>query len=147
MRVLVNDEPENLCFDCSPHNPVGLQLVFRVHADRAVECRIPACDHWQGVPGVIHGGIQAALLDEAMGMAVHAARDTGMDRPFPNVATADLQLRYRRPAPTTQPLRVRARVERREGRSIFVRGEIVDARDELLTSATARWVEIEPAPT
>jgi len=86
--------------------------------------------------GVVHGGVQAAILDEAMGFAVHAAFD---DREETSVATIELNLKYRRPAPTGQPLRVRARFVRAEARDIWVTGEIRDTDGTLCTEAESRW--------
>jgi acyl-coenzyme A thioesterase PaaI-like protein len=46
----------------------------------------------------VHGGIQAALLDETLGFAAHAAR--GPDGPDFDIVTVEFSLRYRWPAPT-----------------------------------------------
>ena len=58
------DDPENHCFGCSPHNPSGLQLAFTRTGDRTVECRTTVKPDFGGQPGVIHGGVQAALPDK-----------------------------------------------------------------------------------
>ncbi len=54
------------CFVCGQRNPFGLHLVFRQEEDSIVADFQPREEH-QGFPGVIHGGIVAALLDEALG--------------------------------------------------------------------------------
>src|SRR5579864_3726600 len=54
------------CFVCGQRNPFGLHLVFRVEGDSVVADFQPREEH-QGFPGVIHGGIVAAVLDEALG--------------------------------------------------------------------------------
>jgi len=51
------------CFACSPHNPIGLQLSF-VETDEGVETAWSPKQYYEGYPGVIHGGIQATLIDE-----------------------------------------------------------------------------------
>ncbi len=130
------DDPDNACFGCSPHNERGLQLEFVRTGPREVECRYEAASHFGGVPGVIHGGIQATILDEVMGVAAHCAFD---DEEKPMV-TADFALQYKRPVPTEDPIVIWASPDRVDGRDVYVRGEIRDAASgEVLTSATARW--------
>jgi uncharacterized protein (TIGR00369 family) len=134
----VERDPEGGCFGCGPHNAHGLRLVFRERGDGRVECLYTAPAHLAGAPGVIHGGIQATLLDEAMGHAIHAGeRDESLD-----VVTVDLRLRYRRPAPTGTALAVSGRLVRVDGRDYHVEGEIRSAAGELLTAAEGRWRRI-----
>jgi acyl-coenzyme A thioesterase PaaI-like protein len=61
----------------------------------------------QGGPGIAHGGIVSAALDEAMGiLAQHVA--------FPSV-TARFLVRYRKPVPTGEELQLEARLARTTG--------------------------------
>jgi acyl-coenzyme A thioesterase PaaI-like protein len=99
------DERANHCFGCGPANPQGLHLVFTTDAsDRE---HITATAHIQldrmheGPPGHIHGGIVAALLDEAM---------SKLNRPLNVLAmTRHMEVDYLRPAPLFQPLILTAR--------------------------------------
>lgn len=127
-----------LCYGCGQDNPQGLRMVFAHLPDGSAECLYTAPTHLAGAPGVIHGGVQATLLDEVMGHAVHLS---GAD-PDLDIATVDFSLRYRRPAPVGVPLTVRGRLVRAEGRDFFVRGEIVSPSGEVLTSAESRWRRI-----
>jgi acyl-coenzyme A thioesterase PaaI-like protein len=140
-RWVVNDGPEHHCFGCGHRNEHGLKLRFRVDDENGIEAEYVAPEHQAGAPGVVHGGIQAALLDEVMGVAIHEGSGVGDDL---RVVTAEFNLRYRRPAPTQQPLRIRGRLERSEGRDYFARGEILSADGEVLTRADARWRRIAP---
>jgi uncharacterized protein (TIGR00369 family) len=138
---LVNDYPDNGCFGCSPHNTEGLQMRWVRTGPGAIEGRYAVPCHYEGAPGVVHGGIQATILDETLGQAAHVDDDEGRD-----VVTVDFRLRYRRPCPTETPLRVRGRHVRTEGRDIFVEGEIVDEEGQVLTTAEARWRRIDARP-
>ena len=142
IKRIVNDQPDNACFGCSPWNANGLRLEFAQHPDGLVESPYTAPAHFCGAEGVIHGGIQAALLDEVMGVAAHAG--AAEDEAEIQIVTADFRLRYRRPAPAGAPLTLRARLLRREERDFFVEGEIVDAEGNTLTRAEARWRQIAP---
>lgn len=125
------------CFGCGPANEHGLRLRFRRIAPGVVEGEYTAPEHQAGAPGVVHGGIQAVLLDETLGFAAHA--DRGPGEPDVDIVTVEFSLRYRRPAPTGQPLRLRGRLVRSEGRDLWVTGEIEDPQGRLLTEAEARW--------
>ncbi len=135
---IVFDDPDNRCFGCSPSNPRGLQLDFTCVGERAVEVRFCAEPNLCGATGILHGGIQATLLDEVLGAACHMAfRDEQV-----NFVTAEFSLRYRRPATVETVLVVRGEVLRVEGRDIWARGAIRDEVGEKLTTAEARWCRI-----
>ena len=107
-----------------------------------VESVHTVAEHLVGAPGVVHGGIQAVLLDEAMGVAIHQNEgDEQVD-----CVTAEFKLRYRRPVPIGVPLVVRGALKRSEGRDYWVEGAIVDSSGERLTVAEARWRRIERRP-
>lgn len=139
--VVLLDDPDNLCFGCSPFNERGLRLVWR-RAGGEVRARYTADALLRGAPGVVHGGIQATLLDETLGVAIHQAIGDPSDL---HLVTADFELRYRRPAPTGTPLELVGRLDRREGRSYFASGEILALDGTVLTRATARWVAVPVA--
>jgi len=109
-----------MCFLCGRQNPVGLKLDFYQDAEAGevrVTCTIP--DDYQGYPGVVHGGIVAAVLDETAGRAVMIA---GGDDKL--MATVRLTVRYRRPTPTETPLTVVGWVEQGGEKRARVTGEI-----------------------
>ncbi len=135
------DARENRCVGCSPHNSLGLRLRFRRSGEHSVETEFDAPEHLCGAPGVLHGGIQATLLDEVFGVAAKTGFPDGAN---PTLVTLEFQLRYRRPAPLGRPLRVSGRFLRREGRDVFVEGEIADAEGQVLTRAEARWRILSP---
>ena len=140
------DAPENVCFGCSPHNEQGLQLSFTQVSPSGVQVRYTAPDHTCGAPGVIHGGIQAALLDEAIGFAVFAHDRSAGDADEAlrrNVVTVEFDLRYRRPAPVGVEIELRAEVVHVSGKDYLAVGQILDTDGALLTTATARWRRLD----
>lgn len=137
-----SDDDGGTCFGCGTHNAQGMRLEFTRTGPRTVEGRTRVAEHFGGQPGIIHGGIQAVLLDEVMGVAAHCAFAEGDDH---HLVTADFQLRYRRPAPTGQPLVLFGELDRVDGRDLHVRGEIRSEAGEVLTRATARWVHVRPS--
>ena len=55
------------CFVCGLENPVGLRLRIYQTAPGEIETTFTAPAHFQGYPGVLHGGIIATILDEIAG--------------------------------------------------------------------------------
>lgn len=133
-----NDGPDATCFGCGHRNERGLKMVFTRTGPLTVEATWEAEPHWCGAPSVVHGGIQAALLDEVMGIAGHCGYSEDGAESF-DLVTAEFQLRYRRPVPAGVTLHLEGRVDRVEGRDVFIEGEIRDAGGEVLTRGEARW--------
>jgi acyl-coenzyme A thioesterase PaaI-like protein len=68
MIKIVNPFKDNVpehypCFGCSPHNPIGIKLEFYQDGDALVAEWLPSMNY-EGYRGVVHGGIQATLMDE-----------------------------------------------------------------------------------
>lgn len=109
-----------MCFLCGLQNPVGLKLDFYEDSEaEQVRVEFTVADEYQGYPGVVHGGIVAAVLDETAGRAVMLG---GSDKDL--FATLRLTVRYRRPTPTDTPLTAVGWVERMGGVGARVAGEI-----------------------
>ena len=121
------------CFGCGD-NPIGFQLAQpeTEGADR-YETTFSFDERHQGGPGLAHGGLVAALVDEACGLVATWYR-------FP-VVTGRIFLRYRRPVPINHPLSVRAFIEEERGRRVYVRGELWDS-EELLSEARLAFVHV-----
>lgn len=132
---IVNDGPEDTCFGCGQRNEQGLRMRFRKTSDTSVESEYTVPQHYGGSSGVVHGGIQAALLDEVMGMAIHVGEGEQKLR----IVTAAFDLRYRRPVPTLTPLLIRGWVVGEDGPRFDLEGEIVGPEGQTFTQAKARW--------
>ena len=128
---------DQVCFACGGRNPHGLHLHFRRDGEGAVICRYDPKPEDQGFPGVMHGGILAALLDESMAWAMWAAdRALGV--------TAKMETRYRRTVGVDRTLIVRGRVARTRGRRIEVEASVDDAAGVRLAEATALFMRLSP---
>jgi uncharacterized protein (TIGR00369 family) len=97
------------CFVCGRENPVGLKVKWDQHPEAGeIRGTVTVPEHFNGYPGVTHGGIVAALLDETAGRTIL------MDGGFEDLmVTAKLDVTYRRPTPTGVPLQVVGRLLRR----------------------------------
>jgi len=134
------------CFVCGRENPVGLRVRWVQHPE-AGEIRgiVTIPEHFNGYPGVTHGGIVGAILDETAGRTIL------MDGGFEDLmVTAKLEVVYRRPTPTGVPLEVVGRLARRSGARAEAEAELrlpdgtVTARATVLLARppaeiTERW--------
>jgi uncharacterized protein (TIGR00369 family) len=138
--VVVDRSGVDRCFGCGAANPNGLQLRFVHYDDGTVETsHRPHTDHC-GLDTVVHGGIQATVLDEVMGVAAQLALPP--DASDLSCVTLEMQLRYRRPVPMDAELVARSRVDRVDGPDFLVVGAIVGPGGEALTEATSRWRQL-----
>jgi acyl-coenzyme A thioesterase PaaI-like protein len=97
------------CFVCGRDNPVGLKVRWDEHPE-AGEIRgvVTVPEHFNGYPGVVHGGVVGALLDETAGRTI--LMDAGFDD---LMVTAKLEVVFRHPTPTGVALSVVGRLRRR----------------------------------
>jgi acyl-coenzyme A thioesterase PaaI-like protein len=124
------------CFVCGLENPHGLHLRFHETGPGEITAEYIAPEHFQGYPGVVHGGIVAAMLDEVTGR-VHMNGD-----PPRFMYTARLEIRYRKNVPVGQFLRLVGRAGESKRRTAVASGALYDAKGELLAEADALLVDI-----
>ena len=121
------------CFGCGD-NPFGLGMALPpAEGVETYESTVTFSEYHQGGPGLVHGGVVGAALDEACGLLATWYR-------FPTV-TARIAIRFRRPVPINTPLSIRALVEGEKGRRVYVRGELWEA-GELLAEARLAFVHV-----
>lgn len=87
----------------------------------------------QGGPGLVHGGIVGAALDEACGLLATWYR-------FPTV-TARIAIRFRHPVPINTPLRIVSRVTATRGKRIEIAAELQDSGD-VLADAEGAFLQV-----
>ncbi|PGH34756.1 hypothetical protein GX50_02437 [[Emmonsia] crescens] len=93
-----------------------------------------------GHPGIVHGGLLATILDEALARCCFPALPNGIG------VTANLNIDYRSPAPAGSFFVVRAETVKVEGRKAWVEGRIETLADEgrkptVVAEAKALFVE------
>ncbi len=103
------------CFGCSPHNPHGLQMKFREEGDELVSDWEPR-GFLQGYHNVLHGGIQATLMDEIASWYVQVKLKTAG-------VTSEMKTRYLKPVPSDKgsvKLKARLKAKRRNLADVHV---------------------------
>ena len=125
------------CWGCGS-SEVGLAaLGFRPHvADdrRTLQATVTFDERHQAGPGLVHGGLVSAVLDEATGLLATHFR-------FPSV-TARLAVRFRRPVAIGAELTVLATVSGERGRRLEVAGELRGTDGVVLADARAAYLHV-----
>jgi acyl-coenzyme A thioesterase PaaI-like protein len=132
VRIPPHHDPS--CFGCGD-NPVGLRLPApAAEGLERYEAPVRFGEEHQGGPGIVHGGLVGAALDEACGLLATWYR-------FPTV-TARIFVRYRRPVPINADLRVSAWLRGSRGRRLHVDGDLRDGDDEVLAEARGAFLHV-----
>jgi uncharacterized protein (TIGR00369 family) len=128
------------CFVCGMESPVGLKLRFTDNG--ADEVRVKHCvpEIYQGYPGVVHGGIVAAMLDETGGRVVMINAETRF------FYTAKMELRYRQPVPTETELTLIGRLVKDRGRIVLAHAEIQLPDGKIAAEADLMLAELPEQP-
>lgn len=131
MKIPPHHDPA--CWGCGD-NPNGIHLALPTEegAER-YESEFRFDERHQAAPGLVHGGLVSAALDEACGLLATWHR-------FPSV-TARIFVRYRLPVPIKRDLVVRAWVTGSRGRRTHVNGQLFD-RDEVLAEARSAFLHV-----
>lgn len=116
---MLNRQPNsNHCFVCGRFNPRGLYMRFYDNGQDEVYAQHTIPAEYQGYPGIVHGGIVAAILDEVVG------RVSMIGDPHHFMMSVRLEVKYRRPVPIETPLKIVGRVLKLRGWHGKAMGEI-----------------------
>ncbi len=136
----MNKQPTSrYCFVCGRQNNSGLQMNwYNDYEAQQVWSEVIVPDEFNGYPGVVHGGIVAAILDETAGRALML--NGKLDELF---ITTRLEVKYHQPTPTAQPLRVSGWIVKRNSRFAHVAAQ-VNLADGTLTAKCEATVARPP---
>jgi acyl-coenzyme A thioesterase PaaI-like protein len=117
------------CFGCG-ENPFGLNLPPPTETGLTeYESYLTFDERHQGGPGIVHGGLVSAALDEAAGLLATWYA-------FPTV-TARLFVRFRQPVPINTELLIAARLVDVHGRRLHVDARITNGDESLAEARVA----------
>ncbi len=122
------------CFLCGLQNPIGLKLSFYEENERRVIAHFVPGEAYQGYPGVLHGGISCALLDETIGRTL-VPHDIW-------AVTVELKVRFLKPVPLGQEITVIGEMLRLRSRTMEGRGEIRLADGTVAVTAEAKYIRL-----
>ena len=127
------------CFVCEPTNTVGLRQAFfhDTDADLVVADLTLGSGH-SGAPSYVHGGVQLALLDEAMAWAAIAVAGRF-------AVTASFSSTFHRPIRVEQHYRLEASIDERTETTLSASARILDDQRRTRTSAQATLAVLSDA--
>jgi uncharacterized protein (TIGR00369 family) len=129
--------PTNHCFVCGADNSEGMRLVFTLDEERRIiVCQFILDKRYTGPPGHCHGGIIAAILDDAMGKINRLRQVVAL--------TKEMTVEYLKPVPLAKPLRVEGREVSVRGREHINAAEILNDKGEILARSRGTFIAIDP---
>lgn len=128
------------CFGCNPTNPIGLKMKFWIDTDTDnLVCIFPLNTHNQGWVDTLHGGIQAALMDEISSWMIHYRLGT-------SGVTSNLNIKYHKPISTLLPyIVVRVEITGQRRRIIDLHATIATPDGTLCSEADATFFCFPPS--
>ncbi len=121
------------CFVCGSNNPIGLKMVFAYQKDMAeASFKLPA--HFEGYDNIIHGGIVAAILDEAMAKAI-LAQDI-------RAVTVTITIDFKNPLKPGNEYWVQGKILNIKKRIIETEA-VISSEDTIYAKATAKFFQIQ----
>ena len=113
-------------------NPLAPPAEFRVE-DGIVHGRVTFGALYCGAPDLVHGGVVAAMMDELLGVA-NVVNGRG-------AMTGTLTIRYLKPTPLFEEIRMEGRSQEQDGRKVYADGRFFLGED-LLVEAHGTFIEV-----
>jgi uncharacterized protein (TIGR00369 family) len=127
----LNLQDDHKCFACGMENPDGLRLTWTVDG-QTMTTLFTAEAKYQGWKGIVHGGILATLLDEAMARLSSIVCGDAL--------TAEMTVRYVAPAHIGELLYVKGEIIKESRRLVEMKATIhrKDLSGEVVAHATGK---------
>ena len=122
------------CLGCGPDAPEGYHLQVRRDGDEMVAEHVFEERH-SGAPGIAHGGAVATVVDDLLGYLLYVVKAPGVTR--------RLEVDYLKPVLTGVPYVVRGRLDRRDGRKLWVSCACTDPDGVVAFRATGLFVVVD----
>jgi acyl-coenzyme A thioesterase PaaI-like protein len=115
-------------------NPTSVEMDVRYDGDEII-ADVVLRRAFEGAPGRAHGGIVAAAFDDVTGFVIAQIQEPAF--------TGELTVRYLAPVPVDAPLEIRARLDGRERRKLFISGE-ARADGSVIATCRAIYITVDP---
>jgi acyl-coenzyme A thioesterase PaaI-like protein len=136
-KIVGKQHNSKLCFVCGLKNKFGIHAHFYVtEKDELIALFTPSEEH-QSYPGRLHGGIASAILDETIGRAILNRYDEEVWG-----VTIDLNVKFKKPVPLNEELKVIGRITSENSRMFEGTGEIVLKNGDVVVSASGKYLKV-----
>ncbi len=126
-----------MCFVCGMENRFGLKARFFELEDASLMAVFSGLDEHQSYPGRLHGGMIATILDETIGRAVMYGNSEIWG------VTVDFSMKFRKPVPLEEEIKVLARIESETKRSFKGEGWILLADGTVAAEARGKYLKMD----
>jgi acyl-coenzyme A thioesterase PaaI-like protein len=127
------DFPGYGCFACDPRNELGLRMKFYADDDKGeVFAKVRLDEHLSGFPGILHGGIQCALVDEVAFWAM-------FDKLKKIGLTMRVEMDFVKKVENPADLEVRGKIEEIKNRRVKVKVNIYNGEKNLATRSRVTY--------
>lgn len=124
------------CLVCGIDNDFGLKTKFyETEEDEVIGVFTPH-DKLQSYPNILHGGISATILDETIGRAIMAKYGQNCFG-----VTIELNVKYKKPVPLNEELKVIGRITNDKGKIFEGSGELLLSNGEVAVVATGKYMK------
>jgi len=114
-------------------NPTGVELEVRFDKGEVI-ANVVLRRAFEGAPGRAHGGIVAAAFDDVTGCVIGRLQEPAF--------TGELTVRYLAAVPVDEPLEIRARLDGRERRKLFISAEL-GTSDAVVARCRAVYITVD----
>jgi uncharacterized protein (TIGR00369 family) len=135
-KVIAKQHNSRMCFVCGLKNPAGLKASFYEVEDDQLVALFKPCEQHQGYPGRLHGGLAATILDETIGRAMNINQNEIWG------VTVEFSVRYKKPVPLDQELRVVGRITNQRSRMFEGTGEILLPDGEVAVVGHGKYIKL-----
>jgi acyl-coenzyme A thioesterase PaaI-like protein len=115
-------------------NPTAVDMDVHYEGDEIVAA-VVLRRAFEGAPGRAHGGVVAAAFDDVTGFVIAQIQEPAF--------TGELTVRYLAPVPVDAPLELRARLDGRERRKLFISGECI-SEGAVIATCRAIYITVDP---
>ena len=140
MRLKIDKKQPNskMCFVCGVDNGFGLKSNFYELEDGELMAVFKPSEEHQSYPGRLHGGIAATILDETIGRVIMVKGSEDIWG-----VTIDFSMKFRKPVPLNEEVRVLARVVSEKSRYFLAEGEIILADGSVAVTAQGKYLKMD----
>jgi uncharacterized protein (TIGR00369 family) len=124
--------PDYNCFGCSSTNSFGLKMNF-IETEHGLECSWQPPSYFQGWINVLHGGIQASLMDEIASWVVFVKLGV-------SGVTSELKVKYKKAVEmTNKPITIKAQLREMQRNIAIIDCFLHDHESKLCATAECKY--------
>jgi uncharacterized protein (TIGR00369 family) len=135
-KVIGKQPNSRMCLVCGLKNHFGLHTAFYELDNRELMAVFRPREEHQSYPGRLHGGIISTILDETIGRAIMIQSEEEIWG-----VTIELEIRFKKPVPLDEELRVIGRITKNSSRSFEGTGELLLADGSVAASGHGKYLK------